>query len=76
MPRFYKTGLDEHALTERAFQTKTSSRKYAWGGGMEDKQLDVLAVYWHKDEGEQCVGRDRSTERKEQRGRQFVEGIS
>ena len=33
MPRFYKTGLDEHALTERAFQTKTSSRKYAWGGG-------------------------------------------
>lgn len=46
------------------------------GGGMEDKQLDVLAVYWHKDEGEQCVGRDRSTERQEQRGRQFVEGIS
>ena len=57
------------------FQTKTSSRKYAWGG-MEDKQLDVLAVYWHKDEGEQSVWRDRSRERQEKRRRPFQEGIS
>ena len=73
MPRFYKTGLDEHALT---VPNQDEFSEVCMGGGMEDKQLDVLAVYWHKDDGEKCVGRDRSTERKEQRGRQFVEGIS